>query len=102
MRPLRIVNPDQDDYSGLVQVGLDEDEEEVYPYGITSLADKRDFLQKGDVVKFQIATVKSTGKKRAVCVAAMRSYVRAKVDSVKGLYGFLNYEVEDGKKYFFI
>ncbi|CAE1158585.1 Cold shock domain-containing protein E1 [Acanthosepion pharaonis] len=101
VRPLRIVNPDQDDYSGLVQVGLDEDEEEVYPYGITSLADKRDFLQKGDVVKFQIATVKSTGKKRAVCVAAMRSYVRAKVDSVKGLYGFLNYEVEDGKKLFF-
>lgn len=101
VRPLRIVNPEQDDYSGLVQVGLDEDEEEVYPYGITSLADKRDFLQKGDVVKFQIATVKCTGKKRAVCVAAMRSYVRAKVDSVKGLYGFLNYEVEDGKKLFF-
>lgn len=66
-----------------------EDEEEVYPYGITSLADKRDFLQKGDVVKFQIATVKSTGKKRAVCVAAMRSYVRAKVDSVKGLVSYL-------------
>ncbi|XP_014783652.1 cold shock domain-containing protein E1 [Octopus bimaculoides] len=101
IRPLRIVNPEQDEYSGLVQVGLDEDEEEVYQYGITSLADKRDFLQKGDVVKFQIASVKATGKKRAVCVAAMRSYVRAKVDSVKGLFGFLNYEVEDGKKLFF-
>ena len=57
---------------------------ETYQYGITSLADKRDFLQKGDIVKFQVANVKLTGKKRATCIAAVRKYVRATVDSVKG------------------
>ena len=55
-----------------------------YPYGITSLADKRDFLQKGDIVKFQVAVIKSSGKKRATNIAAKRKYVRAKVDLVKG------------------
>lgn len=60
------------------------DAKTTYTYGITSLADKRDFLQQGDVVKFQLATVKSNGKVRAVNIAATRKYIRAKVDSVKG------------------
>ena len=55
-----------------------------YPYGITSLADKRDFLQKGDIVNFQIAKVKGTEVLRATNLAAQRKYIRAKVDSVKG------------------
>ncbi len=55
-----------------------------YTYGITSLADKHDFLQQGDIVKFQIATVRSTGQKRATRIAAVRKYIRANVDSVKG------------------
>ena len=62
-----------------------EDENaESYQYGITSLADKRDFLQKGDAVKFQVAVVKATGNLRAVNIAAIRKYVRARVDSIKG------------------
>lgn len=102
IRCLRIVNPEQDEYPGLVQVGVDDDPKaETYQYGITSLADKRDFLQKGDIVKFQVAKVKATGKKRATCIAAVRKYVRATVDSVKGQFGFLNYEAEEGKKLFF-
>ncbi|KAL3882334.1 hypothetical protein ACJMK2_028687 [Sinanodonta woodiana] len=102
IRPMRIVNPDQEEYSGLVQVGTEDDlEAQTYPYGITSLADKRDFLQKGDIVKFQVAVVKSTKKERAVNIAAIRKYIRARVDSIKDKYGFINYEVEEGKKLFF-
>ena len=55
----------------------------VYPYGITSLADKRDFLQKGDVVKFQLAVVKATGALRATRIAAVRKFQRSRVDSIK-------------------
>ena len=55
-----------------------------YPYGITSLADKRDFLQKDDVVKFQVAKTKIDDTIRAVNIAALRKFIRAKVDSVKG------------------
>ncbi|XP_064602212.1 cold shock domain-containing protein E1-like [Liolophura sinensis] len=101
IRPMRIVNPEQEEYAGLVQVGFDDDVKTTYTYGITSLADKRDFLQQGDVVKFQLAMVKSNGKVRAVNIAATRKYIRAKVDSVKGQFGFINYEAEEGKKLFF-
>lgn len=101
VRPMRIVNPDQEEYCGLVQIGAEEESEvKTYPYGITSLTDKRDFLQKGDVVKFQIATARN-GEDRAVNVAAVRKYIRTRVESVKDKYGFLNYEAEEGKKLFF-
>ena len=63
---------------------VDNAKAKTYPYGITGLADKRDFLQTGDVVKFQLCKVKATGKERATNIAAVRKYVRAKVDSVKG------------------
>lgn len=104
IRCMRIINPDQDEYPGLVQVGFADEGSlpcETYPYGITSLADMRDFLQKGDIVKFQLAVVKTTGQKRAAQISAVRKYVRAKVDSIKGQFGFLSHEVEDGKKLFF-
>lgn len=102
IRCMRIINPEQDEYPGIVQVGIEDGQSmETYPYGITSLADKRDFLQKGDLVKFQICTAKATGQKRATNIAAMRKYIRAKVDSVKGQFGFLTHESEEGKKLFF-
>lgn len=102
IRPMRIVNPDQEEYCGLIQLCTDDDgEPTTYPYSITSLADKRDFLQKGDAVKFQVALQSSTQEKRAMNVAAVRKFVRSKVESVKDKYGFLSYEVEEGKKLFF-
>jgi len=106
VRCMRIINPDQEEYPGLVQMSSGEesgdgDLAETYTYGITSLADKRDFLQKGDVVKFQLCKTKGVTKKRATNIAAVRKYIRAKVDSVKGQFGFLTHEVEDGKKLFF-
>ena len=65
-------------------VASDDPQNETYPYGITSLADKRDFLQRGDIVKFQVAVVKSTGQLRATKIAAIRKFQRARVDLVKG------------------
>ena len=115
LRCMRIINPDQEEYPGIVQVGTEGKKEDptgtslvlcgnfnkivhkskyllnfsdenpvTYTYGITSLADKHDFLQQGDVVKFQIATIRATGQKRATRIAAVRKYIRANVDSVKG------------------
>lgn len=102
VRCMRIINPDQDDYPGIVQVGVEEEGPvETYPYGITSLADKKDFLQKGDIVKFNLCVTRNGNKKRATNIAAVRKYVRAKVDSIKGQFGFLTHEVEEGKKLFF-
>lgn len=102
MRSMRIVNPEQDEYPGLVQVvSQDEETAVVYEYGITSLADKRDFLQRGDLVKFQVAVVKGTGVRRATHLAAKRKFQKARVDSIKSNFGFLQYEKEEGKKLFF-
>lgn len=102
IRCMRIVDPGQEEYPGIVQEGSEESSEMIsYTYGITSLADKRDFLQKGDLVKFSVATIKSTGETRATDIAALRKVIRSRVDSVKGQYGFLLHEVEEDKKLFF-
>lgn len=97
-RPLRCINPDQQEYAGLIEI-LDETRSQVlsqHEFGITSLVNKRDLLQKGDLVTFKID---ETG--RAADITAVRQKKRATVDSIKGQFGFLNYEIEDGKKLFF-
>lgn len=71
----------------------DDQDAKVYPYGITSLTDKRDFLQRGDAVKFQIAAHRRTGLLRAVNIAAIRKFTRARVDSVKGQVMLLSFLV---------
>ncbi|XP_059352111.1 cold shock domain-containing protein E1-like isoform X3 [Daphnia carinata] len=101
VRPLRNVNPDQAQYAGLVKLGSDTDAEEVsYEFGITSLANKKDFLQRGDQVQFQIERTEE-GKERATRIRVVRKKLRSTVDAIKGQFGFLNYEMEDGKKLFF-
>lgn len=96
-RPLRCINPDQEEYSGLIELINDAGEAvSSHEFGITSLINKRDLLQKDDSVVFK---VDETG--RAVDVTAVRKKKRAVVDSIKGQFGFLNYEVEEGKKLFF-
>lgn len=96
-RPLRCINPDQDEYSGLIELINDAGEPvSDHQFGITSLINKRDLLQKSDPVVFK---VDETG--RAVDVTAVRKKKRAVVDSIKGQFGFLNFEVEEGKKLFF-
>lgn len=97
-RSLRCINPDQQEYAGLIEV-YDETRTQVlsrHEFGITSLVNKRDLLQKGDVVTFK---VDESG--RAADINAVRQKKRSTVDSIKGQFGFLNYEVDDGKKLFF-
>ncbi|XP_058828474.1 cold shock domain-containing protein E1 isoform X2 [Topomyia yanbarensis] len=97
LRPLRCINPDQLEYCGLVQVRNETgDALSTHEFGITSLKNKRDLLQKDDVVTFKIDE-----QNRAVEVTSIRTKKQAKVDSVKGLFGFLDFEVEEGKKLFF-
>lgn len=109
VRPLRCVNPDQAEYAGLVQstegkffksylkvffkLSLDGAE---YEFGITGLVNKRELLQPGDPVQFQV-----DGDGRAANIAAVRKKRKTTVDAVKGQFGFLAYEVEEGKKLFF-
>ena len=96
-RPLRCINPDQQEYSGLVELVNDAGEVvSQHELGITSLTNKRDLLQKDDYVVFK---VDEAG--RAAEVTAIRKKKRAVVDSIKGQFGFLDFEVEEGKKLFF-
>jgi hypothetical protein len=56
IRPLRCINPDQAEYSGLIQM-RDESGEKLlsqHEFGITSLTNKRDLLQKDDCITFKI------------------------------------------------
>lgn len=55
LRPLRCINPDQLEYCGLVQVRNEAgDGLSTHEFGITSLKNKRDLLQKDDVVTFKV------------------------------------------------
>ncbi|OAF67488.1 hypothetical protein A3Q56_04767 [Intoshia linei] len=101
MRCIRTVNPNQEDYSGIIMTHDSENEYKTYEYGVTSLADKHDFLQRNDIVHFQIAKVISTDELRATNVQAIRDYKMAAIYSIKDYYGFLNYETIPGKKLFF-
>ena len=98
IRPLRSANPDQTEYAGMVKVNPSTEDEETpeYEFGIMGLANKRELLQTGDPVQFQID---SDG--HACNIVAVRKKRRATVDAVKGLFGFLAYEVDEGKKLFF-
>lgn len=98
VRPLRCNNPEQLQYSGLVQVRCERTGEPLsnHEFGITSLVNKRDLLQKDDCVQFR---VDEAG--RAAELAAVRKKKRATVNSIKGQFGFLDYEAEKDKKLFF-
>ncbi|XP_052897732.1 cold shock domain-containing protein E1 isoform X2 [Anopheles moucheti] len=97
LRPLRCINPEQVEYSGLVQIKNEMgDTLSTHEFGITSLKNHRDLLQKDDVVTFKIDELN-----RAMEIAPVRTKKQAKVDSIKGQFGFLDFEVEEGKKLFF-
>lgn len=54
-RPFRCINPDQEEYSGLVNLLNDnKDVVSTHEFGITSLMNKKDLLQKGDDVSFKV------------------------------------------------
>ncbi|XP_037524621.1 cold shock domain-containing protein E1 isoform X3 [Rhipicephalus sanguineus] len=102
-RPVRCFNPDQEQYAGLIRLSVSGESAEPtasYPFGITSLTDKHELLQKNDVVQFQVA-ITGSGVERAVNVVAVRARVQATVEAIKGQFGFLSYEAEEGRKLFF-
>lgn len=98
VRPLRSVNPDQQEYSGLIKIKTENPEEgsQEYEFGIMGLVNKRELLQVGDQVQFQVDSTH-----RAANIVALRKKLRATVDAIKGHFGFLAYEVDEGKKLFF-
>lgn len=117
LRSLRRADPQQIEYAGLIEritsEGQDSEEENgvetekddelsfSVQYGITSLVDKKTVLQPGDKVRFQLGVDKITGKERAMKIVSVRQRVRARVESVKGQFGFIAYENEEGKNLFF-
>ena len=42
-----------------------------------------------------------TNRKRAMTISSSKNFVRARVDSIKGQYGFISYETDESKKLFF-
>ncbi|XP_074600141.1 cold shock domain-containing Unr isoform X2 [Brevipalpus obovatus] len=108
VRSVRCLNPDQDEYWGLVQVveaaTNEEDsakaEEPTYEFSMTSLADIHDYVAQGDLVTFQLGYSEKLGCKRAINIKPVRTKYQATVDTIKGAFGFLNYAM-DGKKLFF-
>uniref|UniRef100_A0A669CVU7 Cold shock domain-containing protein E1 n=1 Tax=Oreochromis niloticus TaxID=8128 RepID=A0A669CVU7_ORENI len=98
IRPIRSVDPSQTEYQGLVEFSEEGSKMQNYPFGIMSMANKSDCLQKGEQVKFQVCTITQTGQKMACNVVPQR---RAMVECVKDQFGFITYEVGDSKKLFF-
>ncbi|XP_074115620.1 cold shock domain-containing Unr [Cotesia typhae] len=98
IRPLRSANPEQSEYAGMIKLSVitDENNAKKYEFGIMGLLNKRELLQTGDPVQFQ---VDSEG--HACNIVAVRKKRIATVDAVKGAFGFLTYEIDDGKKLFF-
>lgn len=112
-RTVRTFNPEQNEYTGLIRVG-DEDDETTepkeYEFSMISLHDINDFIQKGDAVKFHIGYNKAAEKERAVNVKPIRTQLQVRltntfclsiilvflskgtIDCVKGNFGFLSYE----------
>lgn len=96
LRSLRSVNPDQQEYCGIVCNGKEEEKLGKYHFGITGLVNKKELLQPGDLVTFQLDE-----DGWAVNIRAIRKKLLATVETIKGQYGFLNYGAEEGKRLFF-
>ncbi|XP_061112686.1 cold shock domain-containing protein E1 isoform X2 [Conger conger] len=99
LRPLRSVDPSQTEYQGLIEVTEEGGTKgQSFPFGIVGMANKADCLQKGEIVKFQLCTLGQAGQMMACNIIPQR---RALVECVKDQFGFITYEVGEGKKLFF-
>lgn len=74
-RPLRGANPDQPEYTGLI----DSADGHAYLFGITSMLNKKEILQAGEAVDFQL-----DAQGKAVNIRAIRKKLRSAVEAVKG------------------
>ncbi|XP_015760880.1 PREDICTED: LOW QUALITY PROTEIN: cold shock domain-containing protein E1-like [Acropora digitifera] len=100
---MRIVSDEQDsdEEAGAEEEPENQDLPFTLEYGITSLVDKKTVLQLGEKVRFHIGVDQQTGKERAMKIFSVRQRVRARVESLKGQFGFIAYENEEGKNLFF-
>lgn len=108
IRPMRTVDPEQDEYEGLVQVvnrnntRLDDvgDEKvpktdhDIYRFGITSVLEKKEALTTGNKVTFQLCIDRVTRTKRVVNMSCKRNLLKGKVESIKGQFGFISYDLD--------
>lgn len=99
---------DGQEYYGLIQKtangekGVEEASTTLYTFGITSLIDKLEVLQKGDTVRFQLAVGRSPSDKLyPVNVVSAKRYLHSRIESIKGQFAHLTSEAEDGKKLLF-
>jgi len=103
-RPLRYMSNEKNintnirqEYSGLVEIWNDKKIcVSTHQFGITSLVNKREYLQRGDLVTFKLDVTE-----RAADIKAVRERKRAIVSCFNGRFGFLFYETEDGKDLYF-
>ncbi|XP_062855002.1 cold shock domain-containing protein E1 isoform X2 [Trichomycterus rosablanca] len=99
IRPLRSVDPSQTEYQGLIEIVEEGSSKgQNYAFGIVGMTSKRDCLQKGELVQFQLCTVPQTGQRMACNIVPQR---RGLVECVKDQFGFITYEVGESKKLFF-
>ena len=60
-------------------------------------ARRKELLQEGDPVNFQVSQTENF----ALNVKSNKQKLRSHVEAVKGQFGFLSYEQDEGKKLFF-
>ena len=83
VRPLRSVNPDQADYCGLIVAKSDDGSVlGEFEFGIASLLNKKELLQEGDPVNFQV----SQAENFALNVKSNKQKLRSHVEAVKGKF----------------
>ncbi|RWS09033.1 cold shock domain-containing protein E1-like protein [Dinothrombium tinctorium] len=94
VRSTRCLNSDQNEYWGIIDfVNTVPDGQNEFE--LNSNLNNINEFRKGDLVSFQFD--KDTKKVYNV----KRSKQQATVDSIKGSFGFLNFDIEEGKKLFF-
>lgn len=84
-------------YGGLIAIKEAEGRTdlETVRFSSTSMAEKRT-LNQNDPVCFQLATHKKTGTVRAYNVQLKRKQQQSTIESIKGEYGFINYQEGEG------
>lgn len=79
IRTVRTFNPEQSEYPGLIKMIClsnnqnEENDVNEYEFCMLSLVDIHEFIQKGDVVKFQIGISKFDQKEKAVNIKPIRT-----------------------------
>lgn len=131
VQPMRTTDPEQDEYEGVLEISSTtrgdspattsssgESSDENLPvslangghvtntgdrirFSVTSMKKMKEPLQVGDKVKFQLCVDVATNKYRAANIQCKRKFEHGKIESIKGQFGFITFESEEGKSLFF-